>query len=117
MLSHELDDQAPAPEIPELISVPDIQGKHTLQSGLGDRFEKSAGQMLPQQHAVIRRVHRRLLPGRRDIDQRKRSTCRQKKPVSLRVIFYREDQFIRLGLDDFRYMSSRKRMLQLGADI
>ena len=101
VLAHDLNDQLLLTQISQLIEMFDGYLHDSFHARLAHPRDPSVADMLPQQHAKIRRGQRVRLIIRRKIDQRQTGAGRQQQPVRFLLILYNQQQLIGLRLINF----------------
>ena len=117
MFAHQLQYQTVFFQITQFVAVFNMKGNNTLQTRLGDGFQKTSGEVLSEQHTEIRGVHGRLLVLRGDIGQRQGSTCGEENTILFAVVFYSENQLVRLRLNNLCQMAAGEGVIQFTANI
>ena len=100
VFSHDLHNQLLAADIAEFIQMLELKNKNTLESRLGNGENAGAADVFAEQHTEIWCGHRAGLIVVRQVDQRKRSTCREEKTVNGTVVFYCNHQLVVFRLCD-----------------
>ena len=117
VFSHDLHNQLLAADIAEFVQMLELKNKNTLESRLGNGENAGAADAFAEQHTEIRCGHRAGLIVVRQVDQRKRSTCREEKTVNGTVVFYCNHQLVVFRLCDLVDLSADDGLIQFLCNI
>ena len=117
VFSHDLHNQLLAADIAEFVQMLELKNKNTLESRLGNGENAGAADVFAEQHTEIRCGHRAGLIVVRQVDQRKRSTCREEKTVNGTVVFYCNHQLVVFRLCDLVDLSADDGLIQFLCNI
>ena len=113
VLSHQLNDQALASQISELVEMLDLKVDDSLKTRLADLHDSAGADMFSQEHAEIRSRQWAWLILVCKVDERKACARRDRQTQSLPVVFYRKEKLVFLRLSDLVDLST----LELRLDI
>ena len=99
VFSHDLHNQLLAADIAEFIQMLELKNKNTLESRLGNGENAGAADVFAE------------------VDQRKRSTCREEKTVNGTVVFYCNHQLVVFRLCDLVDLSADDGLIQFLCNI